>query len=176
MKNLLVIYLPLNMEKIQRTFTWNGLEGRVEGKGNVKIDHTQVHHIIPLNDLKPEADGFEAYDFIKETGFDLEDDTNKMVLPNKKGAEISGIDSAIHEGGHNQKYADVIEEQLKEVAEQAKEQGWYDLPKGEFQANCQDAIKERIQEIRAKLESGDLPLNKNGSNKLNNGLTPEAGI
>ena len=153
----------------EKTFTWNGLEGRVKTTGNVEIEHTQVHHIIPLKELEP-----ETYDFVTGTGFNLEDDANKMVLPDKKGAEISGMDSSTHQGRHDATYIKTIERQLEKVADTAKEQGWYDLPKEEFQAKCQQKIKEFVLEpTRDKLQSGDLPLNKLGSNKLNNGPKPE---
>lgn len=86
------------------------------------------------------------------------------------------MDHSIHEGGHDKKYTKRVKKQLKDVKEQAETQGWYDLPKEEFQAKCQQEIKARISKIRARLESGDLALNKNGSNKLNNGPKPEAGM
>lgn len=154
-----------------KPFIWHWLEGRVKAIGNLEIKHTQVHYIFPINDLEP-----ETYDFIKGTGFDLEDDANKRLLPDKKGAVISGIDSTIHEGGHNQEYAKVIEFELRMISDKAKQQSWYDLPTEEFQANCQKEIKSRITKIRAELESRYLALNKNGSNKLNNGTKPEAGM
>ena len=46
------------------TFTWHGLEGRVKAGGNVKIDHTQVHHIIPQGFKKE-----KVYEIIKDSGY-----------------------------------------------------------------------------------------------------------
>ena len=64
----------------------------------------------------------------------------------------------------------------RKILEMQTSNNRHDLPRAEFQAKCQQEIKSRISKIRAKLEFGDLPLNKLGSNKLNNGPKPEAGM
>ena len=151
----------------EQTFTWRGLKGRVKTSGNVEIQDVQVHHVIPQE--------FKDYKIIELSGFNLEDHVNKMILPNKKGADISGMDSSIHQGRHSKVYTDEIESQLKAVQQQAQEQGWYDLPKEEFEVKCQQEICNRINKIRIKLDAGDLPLNKLGSNKINN-LEPKTRI
>jgi hypothetical protein len=109
----------------------------------------QEHHIIS-NKHKVTKN----HDLLELAGFDTESRTNRMLLPTKKGVEVSTTKRSIHDGRHIDLVSERLAQKMERAVEIGKELGW-----GQEQYHTK--LMKIISEERSALKSGDRILNKN---------------
>ncbi|MFN7710605.1 MAG: AHH domain-containing protein [Holosporales bacterium] len=117
-------------------------------KAPVDGKHYQDHHII--SDKNGVTKDHALWDL---AGVKPDARMNKMLLPTKRGAEVSTTKRSIHEGRHLDQHSRDLGKKMSDVIEQAKGQNW-------TQKQYRDELARIISEERQLLKSGERALNK----------------
>src|SRR5690606_37158626 len=89
----------------------------------------------------------------KKAGRNVQDRINKMILPTKKGAEKSTTTRTIHQGRHNDKIFDRLEESMNNIMKKGEKEGY-------TQKQYEKELLDLIKDERQGLKSGETSLNK----------------
>ena len=110
------------------------------------VTDTQKHHII--------HEKLSTHELWEKAGMDCQDAANKMLLPTKKGAEISTTDRSIHQGRHLKEVKNKLEEKMDEVIDSGEKHNY-------TEQHYAEKLKEIIEKERTALKTGKRMLNKN---------------
>ena len=112
----------------------------------IKIQHTQVHHLIP-RELKD-------HEIWRLSGMDVLDDSNSIALPTVKGAELSELKCSIHQGRQLSEVTKNLKKEINDLAEEGIAANWN-------QSQFKEELLDVIAEEKQKVLSGERKLNKN---------------
>jgi hypothetical protein len=117
-----------------------GKDGKVKG-----VTGTQDHHII--------HEKLKEHELWRLAGEDPQARANKMLLPTKKGKEVTTTHRSVHQGRHTDASRAVLEEQMDRIEIKGKVKGW---SSDQYKAE----LKQIIQEERRLLKNGRKSLYK----------------
>lgn len=112
----------------------------------IGVTHTQRHYIIPKTLAK--------HSLWKKAGMNIEDSSNKMLLPTKEGAKYSTTKRSIHEGKHFKEIEDHLEKKMDIVLKAGIENQY-------SQEQYKESLHQIINDEYRVLKSGERALNKN---------------
>jgi hypothetical protein len=110
------------------------------------MPYTQKHHVI--------HEALKEHELWKLAGRDPQKMSNIMVLPTKRGAELSTTKKSIHQGRHIDKSRDRLEIKMDKIRNRGKLESW-------TQEQYSQALDKIISKEREALRTGDRILNKN---------------
>jgi len=128
-----------------------------QGKASMDGKLFQEHHII-----SDKHDLVRNHDLIRFAGFNLQSRANKMLLPTKRGAEVSTTARSIHDGRHIELVHERLAKDMTDVVTRGQPLGW-------TQSQYNNELMKIISKEKTALKSGDRILNINHHPKATDG-------
>jgi hypothetical protein len=123
-----------------------GKNGKVKG-----VTHAQEHHII--------HEKCKDHDLWELAGENPQSRSNKMLLPTKKGKELTTTTRSVHQGRHADESRAPLKEKMDKIVESGRAEGW-------SRDQYKDELRIIIKKERSDLKEGKKSLYKDEVKKV----------